>query len=84
MEFFLKKFNKYDQFKNEIKKLKLIRALRNYNPIHDTNQPLIDLLREYDMKYPQNEIEWCDLSIFVIQEISKILKQISQGIVTNC
>lgn len=82
LEKLLKKIKKYDQFKDELEKLRLIRSIRNIHPVHNTNKQFVTLLNAYNINTPrdENEDDWCDLGVFIIQEISRILREISEGI----
>ena len=73
------KAGKIDDVASNLKDMKAILLLRNAAPAHSTNTPFFKFLKRFNKKYPdpKNPEEWCDLSIFTLQKISKILNELS-------
>lgn len=74
----LKKVHKENKLIEQIEDLRIIQRLRNMTPTHSTNEPLGRFLKRFNMKYPDIQENWCDLSIFVLRETSRIIDRISK------
>jgi hypothetical protein len=70
---------KIDDVASNLEDMRAILLLRNATPAHSTNNPFFKFLKRFNKKYPdlKNPEEWCDLSIFTLQKISKILNELS-------
>lgn len=73
------KAGKKDEVRDELGRLRSIFRLRIIRPTHSTDEPLDQFLKRFNKKYPgpDDSESWCDLSIFVIQETSRIISKIS-------
>jgi len=73
------KAGRTDNVAHDLKDLRTIQRLRNITPTHSTNDPFVQFLKRFDKKYPNpnNPEEWCDLSIFTLQETSRVINKIS-------
>lgn len=73
------KAGKIEEVSDELGRLRSIFRLRIIRPTHSTDEPLVQFLKRYNKKYPDpgDSESWCDLSIFVIQETSRVISKIS-------
>jgi hypothetical protein len=69
---------KSDEIESELKTLRLMRNLRNIQPIHNTDKPLKEFLKEFNKDYPIMEEDWCDLAIIILQNMTNIFNRFSQ------
>lgn len=61
----------------ELNRLSTIHSLRHTIPVHETDKYFPRFLKTFKKEYPDNAVDWCDLSIFVLQETTRIVKEIS-------
>jgi hypothetical protein len=62
----------------ELRKLSIIHSLRHTIPVHETDKYFPQFLVAFGKEYPDDTTDWCDLSIFVLQETARIIKELSR------
>ncbi|MBU7039072.1 MAG: hypothetical protein HXS52_14180 [Theionarchaea archaeon] len=71
------KADKKHHVTEELNKLSVIHSLRHTIPVHETDKYFPQFLKIFQKEYPDNAVDWTDLSIFVLQETARIVKEIS-------